>query len=220
MPPLCRRLPLPPVQAPLWLLGPASGNAERARAAHAQGSPARARLLHPSRLGALALGTLSTHGTLRFPGLVLSAAGNAPRPLPLHFPQGPGTARPPPLPAEARNPLEVPSCRGPGPDSSRGLSSLWRPRKPFSARRAPVSETSSSTPRASVVSALPPPLEIGLPHLTSLQHTLPSKTSTSALERSFPSSDAAVALSSFLFSPVIPLLPIPPFPSSAVYPSL
>lgn len=48
--PLCLRLPLPPAQAPLWLLSPASGNAKRARGALTQGTPARVRGYRPHGL--------------------------------------------------------------------------------------------------------------------------------------------------------------------------
>lgn len=103
--PLCLRLPLPPAQAPLWLLSPASGNARRARGARARGTPARAGGCYPSTSRSTGAHIFRTGRTPPLAGGPPLRAGDPLRPLSLLFTSLPGPRTAPPLPPGGPEPV-------------------------------------------------------------------------------------------------------------------
>lgn len=214
--PLCCCLRLPPAQAPLWLLSPASGNAERAQRAQTPGAPARApgrTALPPPRLQSIGTRVpqhrqdlfASQHplrgwgySSIRFPSLFTFF--RVPGQLPSL----------PPLPRlRGREPFRSSLVAG-----TRSLSPLRGFSHFRDSGRTLASESSNSALRTFLV-----PQRSGLPHFTSLKHTLSWELSLFTLESTLPAPRPKTLLPPPLFSFIL-ILPIFPFRSSAFYPSL
>lgn len=116
---LCCCLRLPPAQAPLWLLSPASGNAERAHRAQTRGTPACARCCYTAAVPEHWRSGLSTPtGPLRFPRSSSERLGTLLAPSPSLFTSLRVAGQPLPRPP--------PSClRGQEPIRSSFVSGTW-----------------------------------------------------------------------------------------------